>query len=123
LPLNNSREGLEEILHKISTSGRGSFLAVLKLYGPANDNYLSFPMQGYSLALDFAMDRGIFDFLDELDKLVLKYNGRIYLSKDVRVPREVFEQGYPDIDKFRAIRKEFDLNKKLNSLQSQRVGI
>ena len=80
-------------------------------------------MAGYSLALDFKMDRGLLGFLDQLDKLVLKYNGRIYLSKDVRVSREVFEQGYPDIDRFRAIRKEFNLNKKLNSLQSQRVGI
>ena len=76
-------KGLEEILKTISTSGKGSFLAVLKLYGKSNDNYLSFPLEGYSLALDFKIEKGLFELLNKLDQLVLKYKGRIYLSKDV----------------------------------------
>lgn len=123
LPKKTSLVGLEEILRLISNSGRASFLAVLKLYGKANDNYLSFPMEGYSLALDFRMDVGLLDFFEKLDDLVLKYGGRIYLAKDARVSQKVFEQGYPQINKFRAIRKKFKMYKKFNSLQSQRVGI
>jgi len=53
----------------------------------------------------------------------LKYNGRIYLTKDVRVSKETFEKGYPHIEKFRAFRKEHGMDKKFNSLQSKRVGI
>ncbi len=105
------------------TSGRGSFLAVLKLYGPANANYLSFPMEGYSLALDFKIEKGLFKFLDRLDEIVLSYGGRIYLAKDARVSKKVFEKGYPQIDKFRALRKEYRMDEKFNSLQSRRVGI
>ncbi|MBT7557979.1 FAD-binding oxidoreductase [Candidatus Woesearchaeota archaeon] len=123
LPIETSFNGLEEILKKISNSGKGSFLAVLKLYGQANDNYLSFPMKGYSLALDFKIEKGLFELLDELDKIVLKYKGRIYLAKDVRVRKEVFEQGYPQIDKFRSLRRRYKMNNKFNSLQSQRVEI
>ena len=110
-------------LTEISNSGKGSFLAVLKLYGRENENYLSFPIEGYSLALDFKIEKGLFELLDKLDQIVLKYNGRIYLTKDVRVSKETFEKGYPNIDKFRELRKEYGMDKKFQSLQSKRVGI
>ncbi|NWF67159.1 MAG: FAD-binding oxidoreductase [Campylobacterales bacterium] len=123
LPKESSFDGLSEILREISNSNKGSFLAVLKLYGKANENYLSFPIEGYSLALDFKIENGLFALLDKLDKIVVKYGGRIYLTKDCRVKREIFEVGYPQIDKFRALRKEYEMDKKFNSLQSIRVGI
>ncbi len=123
LPKESSFEGLKEILSKISASGKGSFLAVLKLYAKENNNYLSFPMEGYSLALDFKIEEGIFELLDALDEVVVKYGGRIYLTKDVRVNKETFEKGYPHIEKFREFRKNNGMDKKLNSLQSKRVQI
>ncbi len=123
LPMASSYDGLMEILQIISKSGKGSFLAVLKLYGKANGNYLSFPMEGYSLALDFKIEKGLFDLLDKLDQIVVKHNGRIYLAKDVRVSKAIFEQGYPNIDKFRELRQSYKMNDKFNSLQSKRVGI
>jgi decaprenylphospho-beta-D-ribofuranose 2-oxidase len=123
LPKETSYEGLEEILSVISKSGKGSFLAVLKLYGKANDNYLSFPMEGYSLALDFKIEKGLFDLLDKLDEIVVKYKGRIYLAKDVRVSKKTFEKGYPKIEPFRQYRKENKMDGKFQSLQSKRVGI
>ena len=123
LPKDVSYNGLKEILGEISNSGKGSFLAVLKLYGKENENYLSFPIEGYSLALDFKIERGLFELLDKLDQIVLKYNGRIYLTKDVRVSKESFEKGYPNIEKFRNLRKEYGMDKKFQSLQSKRVGI
>ena len=58
-------------------------------------------MEGYSLSLDFKIENGLFELLEELDEIVLKYGGRIYLAKDVRVKKEVFEKGYPHIEKFR----------------------
>ena len=123
LPKEKSYDGLKEILTEISNSGKGSFLAVLKLYGEANQNYLSFPMKGYSLALDFKIEKGIFELLNSLDEIVLKYGGRIYLTKDVRVSKDTFEKGYSQIDKFRKFRKENSMDKKFSSLQSKRVGI
>jgi len=123
LPRDNSYQGLEEILSAIATSGKGSFLAVLKLYGKANENWLSFPIEGYSLALDFKIEKGLFKLLDQLDEIVVKYNGRIYLTKDVRVSKETFEQGYPDIEQFRTFRKKNMMDIKFQSYQSERVGI
>ena len=123
LPKETSFEGLQEILSTISNSGKGSFLAVLKLYGKANENWISFPIEGYSLALDFKIEKGLFELLDKLDEIVLKYEGRIYLTKDVRVSKETFEKGYPQIDTFRKYRKENKMDRKFQSLQSKRVGI
>ncbi|MBM63917.1 MAG: FAD-linked oxidase [Acidobacteria bacterium] len=123
LPLETSYQGLKEILTVISQSGRGSFIAVLKLYGHSNANYLSFPLNGYSLSLDFKINQGLFEFLDILDELVLKYMGRLYLTKDVRVSKETFEQGYPHIDRFRQFRQLNDMDKTFQSIQSKRVGI
>lgn len=123
LPKENSYKGLEEILTAISNSGKGSFLAVLKLYGKENENYLSFPMEGYSLALDFKIESGLFELLNELDKIVVKYGGRIYLAKDVRVSKEVFEKGYPKINDFRELRKDYGMDEIFQSLQSKRLGI
>ena len=123
LPKENSYEGLEEILTAISNSGKGSFLAVLKLYGKANENWLSFPIEGYSLALDFKIEKGLFELLDTLDEIVVKYKGKIYLTKDVRVTKETFEKGYPQIETFRQYRKENKMDIKFQSYQSKRVGI
>jgi FAD/FMN-containing dehydrogenase len=123
LPKEVSFKGLGNVLKEISSSGKGSFLAVLKLYGKDNNNYLSFPMEGYSLALDFKIEKGLFELLDKLDDIILKYGGRIYLAKDARVKKEVFEQGYPRIGKFRALRKKYKMSEKFNSLQSRRIEI
>ena len=123
LPKETSYKGLEEILTAISGSGKGSFLAVLKLYGKSNDNWLSFPIEGYSLALDFKIEKGLFELLDKLDEIVVKHQGRIYLTKDVRVSKETFEKGYPQIETFREYRKEKKMDSKFQSLQSKRVGI
>lgn len=123
LPKEASYEGLKEVLATISKSGKGSFLAVLKLYGKANDNWLSFPLEGYSLALDFKIEKGLFELLDKLDETIVKYNGRIYLTKDVRVSKETFEKGYPQIETFRQYRKANKMDTKFHSIQSKRVEI
>ena len=123
LPKDVSYDGLFEILQTISKSGKGSFLAVLKLYGKANNNYLSFPLEGYSLALDFKMEKGLFELLNKLDEIVLRYGGRIYLTKDSRVNKETFEKGYPFVENFRFFRKKHNMDIKFQSLQSNRIRI
>lgn len=123
LPKNTSFEGLSEILNVISKSGKGSFLAVLKLYGAENANLISFPLEGYSLALDFKIQPGVFELLNELDALVLRYSGRIYLAKDARVSKEVFEKGYPRINEFRDLRARHGMTETFSSKQSDRLAL
>lgn len=123
LPLENSLAGMQDILRKINSSKQGVTLAVLKLLGQHNDNYLSFPREGYTLALDFKNTAKVHTLLKELDQTVLKYGGRFYLAKDARLTKAVFEQGYPDIEKFRAFRQQHQLHEQFASLQSQRLAL
>lgn len=123
LPLESSSEGLRKIFSLISASGLGSFLSVLKLLGAANDNYLSFPMEGYTLALDFKIEPKLMPLLDQLDKIVLDYGGRLYLAKDVRMTEDTLKQGYPNLDKFLEIREKYALKSTFNSQQSIRLGL
>ena len=69
-----AKQGLVEILNKISKKGVGSFLTVLKVLGK-QESMISFPREGYTLALDFPIRKGLFEFLDELDEIINKIQG------------------------------------------------
>lgn len=119
LPL-TAKEGLINILKRISDEGLGSFLAVLKVFGK-QDSLISFPDEGFTLALDFPVRDGLFRFLDELDAIVLQYGGRLYMSKDARMKPEVLFNGYPRIEEFRNIIKKYNPSYKFSSVQSERL--
>ncbi len=123
LPKEASFHGLKEILTTLSKAKKSPFLGVLKLYGPANSNWLSFPLEGYSMALDLKIERGIFKLLNRLDQIVLRHHGRLYLTKDARMSRQTVDAGYPNIHRFRELRKDYNMNKKFQSLQSRRLDI
>ncbi|HYG00984.1 MAG TPA: FAD-binding oxidoreductase [Chryseosolibacter sp.] len=122
LPLQNSKEGLKNILTRINKMGMGSFLAVLKLFGE-QDDLISFPMKGYTLALDFPMRPGLLDFLDELDEVVADYGGRIYLSKDARMKKEIFWDTYPKAGVFKDILEKYDPSHRYVSGLSKRLKL
>ncbi len=122
LPVRNSYEGLKRILRVVSEGDHPPFLAVLKLLG-RESGLLSFPMEGYTLAMDIPIREGLFLFLDRLDEIVLSEGGRLYLAKDARMRREVFEAGYPEVGRFREIRKKYGGVGHFASLQSIRVGL
>ena len=122
IPPDNAYDGLVRILEKISDEQMPSFLTVLKYFGE-QEGMMSFPMQGYTLALDFPVTDRMFPFLDELDEIVLSYGGRLYLTKDSRMKPEVFRAGYPELERFLEIKRRLDPNGTLQSLQSKRLGI
>jgi FAD/FMN-containing dehydrogenase len=98
---------IAEVLGRVARRGDASFLAVLKKLGRAR-GALSFPMPGYTLALDFAMSPGLLGFLSELDRIVVAAGGRFYLAKDARQSRTTFDAGYPEADSFRRFRRALD---------------
>ncbi len=123
MPTEACPQGLYAVLKKSLESGHIPLLGVLKLFGSANSNLLSFPMKGYTLALDFMVRPGLFKLLDELDRIVVDHGGRIYLAKDARMPAEMLEAGYPGLARFCQIRKQNGLQQRFMSLQSIRLGL
>lgn len=123
LPHEAGREGMTAILKHIANSGRGSFLAVLKALGHGNGHPLSFPIKGYSLALDFKVTHGVFFLLNELDSMVAAYGGRLYLAKDARMSETFFKTSYPQWRTFQETRARYGAIGIFSSLQSRRLGL
>ncbi|SDG95440.1 FAD/FMN-containing dehydrogenase [Bradyrhizobium sp. Rc2d] len=120
IPEQGARAVLGDILERVARRGDASFLAVLKKLGQG-DGILSFPLPGYTLALDFPLKGDILNFLDEIDRLVVAAGGRLYLAKDARQSRATFAAGYPALSRFNAIRKSLDPAGTIRSKLSQRL--
>jgi len=123
VPEQSAREAIDEVLAEISSQGKGSFLTVLKKMGPENRNLLSFPMEGYTLALDFKIEDSLFPLLERLDAIVMHHGGRLYLCKDARMSEAMFKQTYPRWEQFQQLRSEIDPKNRLGSWQSRRLGL
>ena len=97
LPTEYSKQGIKEILNRISFEKKGSFLAVLKMFGDSQSlGYISYPMEGANLALDFPNEgEKTLALLRALDKIVMDCGGRLYPAKDSRMSAEHFQSFYP----------------------------
>ena len=122
LPKPASFSGISTVLRRITEHEAGCLLAVLKLFGP-QQGLMSFPMEGYTLALDFPVNSRTLALLPELDAVVADHNGRLYLAKDARARAEMLARGYPALAKFATIRDRVDPTHRFASLQSERLGL
>jgi decaprenylphospho-beta-D-ribofuranose 2-oxidase len=93
LPKETSYKGLQAFLDKLQKSKNfSSFLVVLKLFGSTNPKAtMSFPMEGYTLALDIKIKDGIQTLIDEFDSIITDFGGRNYLTKDAFSSRKMFK--------------------------------
>lgn len=106
IPKDIGKEATQAMLGKIRKSGEGSFLAVLKTFGDRESKgILSFPKPGITLAVDFPNNGAATQKLfNQLDAIVSEAGGRIYPAKDARMPKKLFEAGYPRLTEFNAFR-------------------
>ena len=124
LPLATARDALAEQLDAIAATGQGSFLAVLKRFGKgAPRRPLSFPVEGYTLALDLPLDGAALTLMDRLDEITVAAGGRVYLAKDSRMTQRTFEAGYPRAGEFAAFVARRGGGTRFASLQSLRIGL
>ena len=104
----DAMDEFKAIIRWIQTRGHYSALNVFKLFGPGNRGPLSFPMAGWNVAMDFPNKPGVNEFLNELDRRVLEFGGRVYTAKDSRTTAETFHAMYPRIDEWIAVRRKVD---------------
>jgi hypothetical protein len=123
IPKENSVFNLKKILKTINNHNEFSSLAVLKLLGKNNNNYLSFPMEGLTMALDFKLSNSIMKLIKFLDGMILDMNGKIYLAKDALMSENIFKKTYPKWQEFQAVRQKYKADGKFVSNQSKRLGL
>lgn len=123
IPFADGGARMREILVAITSAGELPFLNVLKRLGPQSGGVLSFPTEGYTLAIDFPIRAGTPALLRRLDTMVLDAGGRIYLGKDSYVEAATFARMYPAITQWRGLKAEFDPRGVFTSDLGKRVGL
>ena len=89
-------DALRAMLERIAGSGLASPLAVLKRMGAGRAGYMSFPMEGYTLAVDFPNRSAAARLVGELEAATVDACGRIYLAKDALAGPETVRGMYSD---------------------------
>ncbi|MEO1026803.1 MAG: FAD-binding oxidoreductase [Pseudomonadota bacterium] len=101
-------DALKTMLEKIANSGLASPLAVLKRMGPGRGGYMSFPMEGYTLAVDFRASPKAERMLAALEDMTVAAGGRLYFAKDAVMKAAHVAAMYPEFDAWRAVVAEAD---------------
>ncbi|WP_281983719.1 FAD-binding protein [Thalassorhabdomicrobium marinisediminis] len=91
-----ARDALRDMLGTIAASGLASPLAVLKRMGPGRAGCLSFPMEGYTLAVDFPNRAAARSLIARLEAATTAAGGRIYLAKDALSSGAAIKSMYPE---------------------------
>jgi len=123
LPDETAEETLTEMLRRISKSGLASPLAVLKRTGGGTAGHLTFPIKGFTLALDFANASGAEELVRGLNRLTANAGGRIYFAKDSLATPEDVAGMYPEMADWQKIAGTADPNRSFETDLTRRLKI
>ena len=114
---------MRRLLEAIFLAGERPFLNILKRLGRQSDGHLSFPREGYTLAIDFPIRSTTPILLKRLDAMVLDAGGRVYLGKDAYLDAATFRRMYPAVGQWLAIKAKYDPGGAFTSNLARRVGL
>ena len=115
---------ISKTLEVLKDANAPSFLTVLKRFGKNNNSYLSFPFNGWTLAVDVPANiSNLKSQLDFLDGIIAKEGGRIYLAKDSRQTSEMFLKTYENLNEWLEIKKHMDPENKFMSDLAERIRL
>ncbi|HEY0275636.1 MAG TPA: FAD-binding oxidoreductase [Paenirhodobacter sp.] len=120
IPLDRAEAGMARLMEATAAAGAGSFLAVLKRFG-AQQSRISFPMEGYTLALDFPASARNLALIARLEAIAIAHGGRFYLAKDAHLTAAAFRASDPRAEDFAQVHRHFE--PMMNSALSDRIGL
>lgn len=116
-------DALTGILDRIAASGLASPLAVLKRLGPGRSGHLSFPMAGFTLAVDFPNTPRTTQLIEELEDATMLAGGRIYFAKDSLANPAMAAQMYPELPEFAQTANAIDPEHRLETGLTRRLDL
>jgi decaprenylphospho-beta-D-ribofuranose 2-oxidase len=120
----HSEKTLGEVLFLLKKYKANSPMGVLKIFGQASPGLLSFPREGWTLALDFSSRLPNLDrLISELNTIITKNNGRVYLAKDSFLNSEIFFEMYTNIDEWKQVKLKYDAKNVWQSDQGRRLNL
>lgn len=123
IPFHDAQNTLRALLDMVAAAGIASPLAVLKRLGPGRAGYLSFPTEGYTLAIDLPNRDGVQPLLQGLEDVMLAAGGRVYLAKDGHVSKAAMPAMYPDLPAFQDVIRRVDPDAKFASAMTKRLNL
>lgn len=123
IPLENGSYNITRILTEIAKSKCVPFLNVLKKFGTSQQGILSFPMEGYTFAIDFPVTPHLPQLTGALDQMILEMKGRIYLGKDALLNENVFKAMYPHYKEWLKVKEKYDPDNYFTSNIARRLGL
>ena len=122
IPMSQSLSGIVEILNTLTKNDCYPFLSVLKRFGRSRSG-LSFPEEGYTLTLDFPVNKKNLEIIAVLEEITIKNSGRFYLSKDSTMSERIFASSDVRLREFNIFRSKSLSKKVFSSEQSKRLNI
>lgn len=124
IPTKFSHSAIKDILETLHKHKHPIYLAVLKRFRQENLAPLSFPLSGFTLALDIPLgSEKLFTCLDILDEIVIRAGGRIYLAKDARLKPKAFREMYKRYPEWLAVKQHWDPQNRFSSSLSRRLKL
>ncbi|UWQ06922.1 FAD-binding oxidoreductase [Aliiroseovarius crassostreae] len=114
---------LKEMLARIADAGLASPLAVLKRMGTGRAGHLSFPMEGYTLAVDFPARDGAETLIAQLERMTVQAKGRLYLAKDALATGAAIKAMYPEHGDWTQIADAADPERQLETDMTRRLDL
>lgn len=123
IPHERAAGAMRLLLEMTVASGAASPLAVLKTLSGRGRGYLSFPMPGFTLALDFPRSPHSGALIKAMYEVTLDNGGRVYLAKDQCLDARQFRLMYPQLGLFEQVLQEIDPRQVMQSDMSRRLAI
>ncbi|OGT26523.1 MAG: hypothetical protein A3B71_02515 [Gammaproteobacteria bacterium RIFCSPHIGHO2_02_FULL_42_43] len=123
IPDSAADESIAEIINIVKKSDQTCYLAVIKTLGSEGEGYLSFPLRGVTIALDFPKKNNTRVLLDQLSVVCASAGGRVYLAKDACITPSLLSIMYPRLFLFRDVLREVDPKARWQSEMSKRLLI